>query len=186
MPPKYYKTPQWKSSKAKKRLAKMILEDNSIPLDPTATDYTEVFDIVKDHRDFAGKWDQEDKFERRLKSIQESLSRKITRAEDDKAALLHDRQIKPKPTHNHLGQPRWEGSAAETFLKRDLVRGKDLNISLEEFYHSRMEYEVFEYSIFTKHIDQEQQLRKLKRANEDRIAAKKKNKNDDYTDSDSS
>lgn len=45
-------------------------------------------------------------------------------AEDDHAAMVHDRLLFPAPTHNHRGEPRWAGSEAETCLKLDIDEQK--------------------------------------------------------------
>jgi hypothetical protein len=75
-------------------------------------------------------------------------------ASSDSAALAHDRHIYPKKTHNHRGEPRWEGSEAERLLKLDIDKGKNKSLKPIDIHHSRNEYKMYSLTVFWKHIDQ--------------------------------
>lgn len=93
--------------------------------------------------------------------LRKNLKDKDDRAAAESAALAHDRRIHPKPTHNHRGEPRWEGSEAEQLLQFDVDEGKHESMKPQELYHSRKEYQNYTLDVFRGHIYQEEKRRKF-------------------------
>jgi hypothetical protein len=100
-------------------------------------------------------------FPRRLQALRDSCKAKVNRGLDDAAAYHHDRQFDQQPTSATLGLPRWEGSNAERLLKIDITDGVDLQMTRQELYATRQEYQVFTLTTFRGHIHQEVKRRKF-------------------------
>ena len=63
---------------------------------------------------------------------------------------------------NHRGEPQWDGSDAQMFLKEDITAGKHLLYKTpSEFCATRDEYKALPKKVFRGHIHQEKRLRKL-------------------------
>jgi hypothetical protein len=79
-------------------------------------------------------------FEGRLKSVRATIAKKDERATTELALLLEDRNVCPAPTHNHRGEPRWEGSVTQQLLKDDVKNKKHVGVKPSVFYMTRPEY----------------------------------------------
>ena len=86
-------------------------------------------------------------------------------AHSDSAVLAHDRLIFPTSSHNHHGELRWEGSAAQELLKVDMKEGGSyFELTKKKLYASRKEYyEQFSESTFINHVRQEERRIKFVR-----------------------
>jgi hypothetical protein len=69
--------------------------------------------------------------------------------------------IHPVASFNQLGAPRWDGSSAQTLLNADIDDGKHTRMKPQVLHGTREEYEVFDLTVFRKHIRQEVQTRKF-------------------------
>lgn len=99
-------------------------------------------------------------------------------AKEDDTDLTHDYKIYPTQSYNAQGKPRWEGSDAEYFLKRDLkkyLKNKSKGMKPRDLYKKRPEYhKVFGLKTFRNHIYQEIKTRKFKNYVKAKKEAKKK------------
>jgi hypothetical protein len=82
-------------------------------------------------------------FRDRLGALRRQIIEKKDRSITDSAALAHDRQIHPDATHNHRGEPRWEGSEAERLLRLDMDEDKHKSMKPKNVFLSRTEYQDF-------------------------------------------
>ncbi len=93
---------------------------------------------------------------------EEAGSRKQASAVSDSAALANDRLLHPVPTHNHRGEPRWEGSEAQRLLRQDIDLGNHLDLMPRDLFMSEPDYyDNYPLEVFRKHIEQEVKLRKF-------------------------
>jgi hypothetical protein len=146
----------WRGSKARDLLEKDLVSGD-IPLDVNVMDAREVYVQRPEFADF-----EYDHFRDRLRYLRNQIKEKKNSATLASTALARDRQIYPKPSHNHRGEPRWEGSETERLLRLDMDDGKDKRMKPIDLYRSRREYnENYTLDVFRKHIDQEQRRRKM-------------------------
>lgn len=95
-------------------------------------------------------------FESRLRTARKFVTAKSTRASEELALLQQEQQMFPFPTTNRLtGEPRWEGSEAQTLLKEDVKNRVHETMTREEFYLSRPEYQQFFKRTIDGHVPQE-------------------------------
>jgi hypothetical protein len=151
--------PDWRHSEAKKLLSQLIARGD-IPRDGSMKPKIvwNAFCLPR-HEFLFFKYPN---FPSRLRSLLKTYNGKVDRAGTDVDALAHDRILFPKATHNHRGEPRWEGSEAERLLKLDVDDQKHKTVKPIELYKSRPEYyEHYPLEIFRNHIYQEVRLRKF-------------------------
>ena len=172
----------WRTSEAKKLLLK-DLRHRRVPLDAEKMPPK----VVYQSREEFQKVD-EARFFKNLARYRKEFREKKGFANDDSAALAHDRRIFPKPTVNHRGEPTWEDSPAQQWLFRDMDNGLHLTMKPKELYESRpVYYKNYYLSTFRGHIDQEKRSRrfqhyvKVKREKEGRSEW---DLDSDYSDSD--
>jgi hypothetical protein len=67
----------------------------------------------------------------------------------------------PKKTHNHRGEPRWEGGLAERLLKLDIADNKHLRLKPEVLRITKAAYQDYPLKVFRNHIDQEVRAQKF-------------------------
>lgn len=102
------------------------------------------------------------KFEEYLELMREYTKTRQARASRDALAVAGWKQQYPTPPNNHRGEPRWEGSKAEQFLKQDMDKDKHKLMKPIDLCHSRPEYQAYNTKTFSSHIDQEIRARKFK------------------------
>ena len=100
-----------------------------------------------------------DNFKTNLKSLRDRIHCNISYSNRDKVALEHDHILFPKDKVCQ-SYPRWEGSLAEHFLKKDMDDGKHEKVKHHDFYMSRDEYQLFPSRVFNKHVHQESNARR--------------------------
>jgi hypothetical protein len=100
-------------------------------------------------------------FESRLSSLRKQINRAKGIAVDEEAALAHDRALFPAPTHNHRGEPRWDGSKAQRLLKQDVSNGLQKTMKPAQFHMTRPEFQVYPLAVFRGHIYQEERFSKF-------------------------
>lgn len=142
----------WGKSEAKKLLAKDIIEGH-VTEDMKWQDvfwYRPEYSTTTHHL-FSG----------RLKRLFKQISDAEKRAASDDAALAHDRALFPIASHNYRGELRWEGSAAQAWLKLDVRDGKHNQQKPKELYETRAAYREFPLTVFRVHIFQEVRFQKF-------------------------
>jgi hypothetical protein len=155
MPPKKKdKPPAWRNSKAKK-LLEHDLRSGRIPLD-NDMDPEDVYLQRPEFSEF-----EYARFRDRLRDLRLQMTGSINNAASDSAALAHDRRAYPKPTHNHRGELRWEGSEAERLLRLDIDDEKHSRMKPAMLHVTRGEYKEYPLVVFRGHIDQEVRRRKF-------------------------
>jgi hypothetical protein len=98
-----------------------------------------------------------------LRDLRRQIIEKNNSAASDSAALARDRLIYPKATHNHRGEPQWDGdgSKAEQLLRKDMDEGKHDIMKPMDLYESRKDYyDDYPLGVFRGHIHQEAGCRK--------------------------
>jgi hypothetical protein len=147
---------QWKNSEAKHLLERDLL-DGTIPLLSDDMGPKEVFQQREQFAEFDYK-----NFRSNLSNLRKQIIEKKERAISESAALARDRMIYPRATHNHRGEPRWDGSEAEWQLKKDMDDGKHKTMKPELLYRSReVFYLNYSLTVWRKHIEQEERSRKF-------------------------
>lgn len=157
--PKAPKTPKppklnWAKSTAR-RILWEDLKSGQIPMDMPPM---EVFLYRPEFVDFDPNYER---FRSRLRYLKDSCNASDDRAAEDDAALAHDRNLFPMPTHNHRGEPRWPDSIAEKWLAKDMDVGKHDQLKPSDLHQSQIEYQAYPLAIFRQHIYQEVKKRKF-------------------------
>jgi len=150
MAPKKKKKDIWLHSEGRKLLFE-DLRTGKIPLDYRQMSAAVAFQL---HPEFA-EHDGANKFAGRLSRARTNVKKKRETGAAEMALLAADRLVCPKPTHNHRGEPRWEGSAAEAFLKQDVANNKHELMTPKELFDSRPEYKDWSRKVIRKHVEQE-------------------------------
>ncbi|CAB9530956.1 hypothetical protein SEMRO_3138_G344350.1 [Seminavis robusta] len=159
--------PGWAKHPARAVL-KAGFEDGTIPLDYSKTIRPRgVFDMFEDHPAFANM-PYGDTFTRRLRDLRKQVGGRVDRAAEDQLAFDTFRKNTPKKTHNSKGEPRWEGSDAELWLKQDVADGLHKGVKPKDLHQTRQAYLEFGLKVFRGHINQEVRLRKLHNYLEDK------------------
>jgi hypothetical protein len=167
--PKKKSDTSWKHSDAKKHLDRDLI-DGTIPLD---RDEMEPMVVYQQRPEFAAF--PYEKVRGHLNTLRRKNCDFKARADSESASLARDRCAHPKTPHNHIGEPRWEGSAAFTIFAATLTvwnnwRQQWPRVTPMELYETREEYTMFPLEIFRKHIYQENTRGK---SNAQRRSAKK-------------
>jgi hypothetical protein len=101
-------------------------------------------------------------FQDRLRRARKENKEQSTRAASELALLQQDRLVRPIPATNHRGEPRCEGSAAQSLLKEDIAALKHVGLSPQQFYQSRPEYYThYPLYVIKGHVEQEIRLQKF-------------------------
>lgn len=148
----------WKNSNAQKCLQNLVASGE---IDMILTP-KQVWDRVCHPRPEFSEFQYNRNFATRLRAIQQKHVEQCQRAQVSSAALTRDRLLFPAPARNHRGEPRWQGSEAERFLKLDVAEKKHEMMKPRQLYETRAEYySNYPLEVFRKHIHQEVGLRKL-------------------------
>jgi hypothetical protein len=94
-------------------------------------------------------------FYNRYCTMKQSINANNTRASNELALMQQDRTVRPKPLTNHCGEFRWEGSAAQRFLKDDIAAGQHERLTAALFYMSRSEYQEYPAHFIRGHVAHE-------------------------------
>jgi hypothetical protein len=150
------RTEKWRNSKAR-YLLEQDLVSGAIPLESSAMKPSDVYMQRHEFSSFEYKH-----FRDRLRELRKNILAQKDCAISDHEALIHDRQMHPKPVKNHRGEPRWEGSEAERLLRLDMDAGLHNMMKPKDLYVTRVEYSnSYPLFVFRKHIYQEEQRRKF-------------------------
>lgn len=153
----------WDKSAAKVYL-KQLFEDGVIPIDYKEQNQTakQVFDNhCAANESFEGVV-YNSIFKRRLEGVCAHHNSKKIRQDDDLKAYEQYREKYPVRSHNDIGMPRWEGSEAEKYLKKDIKEGKHAGLKPAEFRATRPTiFGAVPLPVFRNHLYQELRLRKF-------------------------
>jgi len=132
-------TEEWRTSKARDKLCDLVIEGTIPPsteLKPKEVHATYCAHLpeFKNFQDYT-KLD----FATKLWSARERVGKKKGRADDDAAALAHDRKMYPAPTHDVHGDEMWKGSKAQELLKKDIADGLLDKLKPKQLYEKREE-----------------------------------------------
>lgn len=141
----------WRKSEAKKLLAQDII-DGTIPED---MDWKDVFQWRPEYTLSNYRL-----FKSRLDGLRNQISAAKKRAKRDEKALSVDRKLYPACLHDDQGALRWDGSAAQSWLKNDVAENKHKEMKPSELYLERPCYQAFSLDVFRGHIHQEVRLQK--------------------------
>jgi hypothetical protein len=149
--------PRWVKSKAK-GLLEEDLKSGRISLHEEDMTAEDVFMQRTAFSDFPFE-----QFKTNLGNMRMAHLVQIDCASSDAAALAHDRgpNCHPKKTHNHRGEPRWEGGLAERLLKLDIADNKHLRLKPEVLRITKAAYQDYPLKVFRNHIDQEVRAQKF-------------------------
>lgn len=142
----------WRKSEAKKLLAQDII-DGLITSDDNPE---EVFFYRPEYAASTQRL-----WKGRLTSLLAAITSAHARAIADEGALLHDRGMFAAPSHNYRGEPRWDGSAAQGWLKIDVAAGLHEQLKPKELQKKRRAYLQYPLDVFRDHIYQEVRFQKF-------------------------
>lgn len=143
----------WQDSDAKKQLAMEIL-DGTVT---SNSDPNQVYNSSIEYQQYDVK-----NFKRNLKSLIQALMKKEENALFDAAAVLHDRQLYPRPALTSRGEPFWDTSEARVLLSADVDEDLDLTMPPRDLWNLRDAYQLFSLPTFRQHIGQERSGRRKK------------------------
>jgi len=148
---------EWKYSPVREFLSEAF-DDGRIPLEYSSTiGPSKVYDMTKDEPEMKDVKHNET-FKRRLLALSKEVVGTVDRANNDEEAFLNFIANHPRPTHNYKGEPRWEGSVVERFLKQDLANGRHVGLFPHQFRMLRPCYQEYELQTIRAHVDQEKRL----------------------------
>lgn len=136
----------WRKSEAKRLLAKDII-DGTIPEDMA---WTEVHNWRPEYA-----LSSYTLFASRLRNLCAQISAAKARAERDEQGLATDRLSFPVSLYDSNGSLRWDGSAAQAWLVKDMEAGMHTEMKPRQLYQSRPCYQAFALDIFRGHIYQQ-------------------------------
>ena len=114
-------------------------------------------------------WSQ---FEARLKAHRQQASGRLHQSIEEEQDLARDRQLHPRQSHNHRGEPVFDLSPAKALLREDIQNKVHERMTPSELQASRDEHKPFKPKKFSDRINQEVRRSKhiyylnLKRAKE--------------------
>jgi hypothetical protein len=146
------KKPAWRDSAEKESLRKAVASGEI----STDTKKTKPKDVFRPEFALDGSYV---KFGSRLRSLQATVGKAQTLAAHDYALLQTDLEDNPK-TGSSNGKPRWDGSAAEMFLRVAVADGADKAVKPAALRASEAAYGEFDGTVFRDHIYQERKTQK--------------------------
>ena len=157
-----HKEPDWRKHPAKHFLKKLF-RDKTIPVEYSKNKWGGPKRVWNDHckgHPAFKRMKYNDTFTRRLRDVRDDQKLKVSRASEDKKAFENFRKLCPEESHNHRGEPRWEGSRAQELLREDIDAGLHKDLEPNVFHAQRPEYMEFKLGTFRDHIYQEKKLRR--------------------------
>jgi hypothetical protein len=88
-------------------------------------------------------------FKANLKTLHNTINTNQAKAENDKAALLHDLLVRPP---KNPAVKKWNESAAQKLLKEDIEEEKHHDMTTRQLWESREEYQEWPAKKFIKHV----------------------------------
>ena len=127
----------WRKSKAKKILME-DLEENFLSLSENQFSTEDAWDAYRTLPEF--KKVPFSQFKRQLKAHRSQVSIRKERLGEEEAALIQFRSKNPRKMHNNQYAPVFDMMPGKKLLRKDIVYGLHLTMSLTEFRQSRPEY----------------------------------------------
>ncbi len=154
---------EWNEDHPARKLLYDELVAGRIPLDPNEMGPAEVYYNYSGTIEFQIEgMDFDQTFRNRLRDLRKQVDRDKGRANEDEIALRIAFRNHPPPTHNHRGEPQWNGSAAQRLLKEDMELEKHLVMKPSELRMTRVEYQAYSKDTFRWKIQQEIKTKKYK------------------------
>ena len=159
---------QWKTSKAKAFLIKLLMDTTSDIHWKTPEEVwksSEWFQQYPKHR-----------FIDNMKNIKKALEDKGRVIEEDIKLISEELAALNFSNVTKRGHPHWHTHSAKKLLAEDLLKGRNVNMKPKEFHATRQEFEEFPLRVFRGHIYQEQRKQRempLKIAKRNKLAQKK-------------
>jgi len=100
-------------------------------------------------------------FEGRLTAARNYVRKKELRAAQELALMQADRTVYPIEDVMYSGEPRWEGSLAQQYLKEDVAAGLHKTMTRTQFFESREAYQDFAKKTIDGHVEQEERTEKF-------------------------
>lgn len=149
----------WRNSLAKhiilSDLEEGILSLDELDVSPEEA-WTTVYGRLAEFKDVPFR-----QFRDRLKDHRDQIRKSLHNSTRDALAFAHDRQLYPRKTHNHLGEPVFDKSEAEEPLREDVKNGRHEVMSARDLQATREEYAMFDPNIFRHRIYQEVRRQKF-------------------------
>lgn len=150
---------RWRKSAAKQYLKKCFRENL---ISTTYQDPEQVWkDNCENHPSFA-RMKYDDTFVRRLETVKDDYVRKLGRCQKDLEAYTIAKENHPTPKFNSRGEPQWNGSAAQRFLKELIAKKEHVGKEPGDIWGKRPEFKVYSKQTFRDHIYQEERLLKFR------------------------
>jgi len=99
-------------------------------------------------------------FDGRLDSAFIRSDEETNRAAGEMAALQQDRTTHPRPALDAHGNPQWEGSPAQAFMRTDIKNKRHIGLNQSQFRMTRPEYQVYDAQYIGRKISQEDRKQK--------------------------
>lgn len=96
-----------------------------------------------------------DQFKVRLNEYRKQTEKRRARSKQEEEWMVHDRQIHPRQSHNHRGEPVFDLDEAKTLLRGDIENGLHKTMTPMELRESRTAYQKFTINKFRPRIYQE-------------------------------
>ena len=100
-------------------------------------------------------------FEARLKDHRKQLSKEHVRAQEEAAALEHDRLLFPRQITKPNGDFVFDLHPAKLILRRIVAEGDHIGVRPKDLWNSRQEFKDFKLAEFTRRIYQEERRKKF-------------------------
>lgn len=155
--------PVWAKSKAREYLYGLI-KNKKIPGKKEIKPKDVYEQYCKDRPEFKHFQDYKElKFADKLRGLRDKHETKSSRAEEDDAALIHDRKIFPEQKEDTKGRPIWAGSKAQEQLRKDIADGKHKSKDMKPrflYATNAVYYENYDLDFFRDKIYQEEKAAK--------------------------
>lgn len=89
-------------------------------------------------------------FKTNVRALLNSVEKYQERASRDHSAMKQDFKNFPRPSTTSSGEPIWDGSLAQSMLKRDVATGLHQDMSPKDFWKYREAYQEFTFAKFRK------------------------------------
>ena len=150
----------WRTSQAKEIILE-DLEEGILSLDENEVSAEDAWEVYRHLPEFVAPGVVFSQFKERLKDHRKQVMKRRNQSEREIQALAHDRQLYPRQTHNHRGEPVFDLSIAKQFLKEDVRNNKHTTMTPSELQKTRPEYMTFKPNKFKHRIYQEVRRQKF-------------------------
>jgi hypothetical protein len=148
----------WRGSKAKQIILE-DLEEGILSLDEHKVSTKDAWEVYRQLPEFVDVVFSQ--FQVRVNDHRKLVKKRSNQSETEMQALLHDRQLFPRQTHNHRGEPVFDFSVAKQLLREDVRDKKHTTMVPSELQRTRPEYMTFKPNKFKHRIYQEVRRQKF-------------------------